>query len=67
MRVKSAEALLTGQQLSEAVIREAGELAASEIKPIDDVHGTIWYRRKVVPVLVERTLQEAANMNGGIQ
>jgi len=67
MRVKSAEALLTGQQLSEAAIREAGELAASEIKPIDDVHGTIWYRRKVVPVLVERTLQEAANMNGGIQ
>jgi CO/xanthine dehydrogenase FAD-binding subunit len=67
MRVKSAEALLIGQQLSEAVIREAGELAASEIKPIDDVHGTIWYRRKVVPVLVERTLQEAANMNGGIQ
>ncbi len=67
VRIMPAEALLTGQPLTEAAIREAGELAASEIKPIDDVHGTVWYRRKVVPVLVERTLREAANINGGIQ
>lgn len=66
LRIKSAENLLTGQPLSDETIHEAGVLAANEIKPIDDVHGTIWYRRKVVPVLVERTLREAAKMNGGI-
>jgi carbon-monoxide dehydrogenase medium subunit len=66
LRIKSAENLLTGQPLNDETIHEAGVLAANEIKPIDDVHGTIWYRRKVVPVLVERTLREAAKMNGGI-
>lgn len=66
LRIKSAENFLAGQPLNDETIHEAGVLAANEIKPIDDVHGTIWYRRKVVPVLVERTLREAAKMNGGI-
>lgn len=66
LRIKSAENLLTGQPLNDETIHEAGVLAANEIKPIDDVHGTIWYRRKVIPVLVKRTLREAAKMNGGI-
>lgn len=67
LRVTSAEEFLTGQLLTNEAILEAAEMVAQEIKPIDDVHGTIWYRRKVVPVLVERTLREAAKMNGGIQ
>jgi CO/xanthine dehydrogenase FAD-binding subunit len=65
VRIKPAEALLTGQALSDEAIEEAAEIAAKEISPIDDVHGTVWYRRKVTRVLVERTLREAANMNGG--
>ncbi len=65
LRIKPAEKLLVGQPFTEEAIQEAAEIAVQEIKPIDDVHGTIWYRRKVTRVLVERTLREAANMNGG--
>lgn len=67
LRIRAAEEMLTGQPLTDEAINEAAALAAKEIKPIDDVHGTIWYRRKVVPVLVDRTLREAANMNGGVK
>ena len=65
LRIKPAEAMLMGQVLSEEAIQEAGAIAAREIKPIDDVHGTAWYKRKVAPVLVARTLREAGKLNGG--
>ena len=65
LRIKPAENLLAGQLLTEEAILEAANIAVQEISPIDDVHGTVWYRRKVTRVLVERTLREAANMNGG--
>jgi CO/xanthine dehydrogenase FAD-binding subunit len=65
LRIKPAEAMLVGQVLSEEAIQEAGAIAAKEIRPIDDVHGTAWYKRKVAPVLVARTLREAGQLNGG--
>ncbi len=65
LRIGAAENLLTGQQLTEEAIREAAEIASKEIKPIDDVHGTAWYRRKITKVLVAQTLREAAGLNGG--
>ena len=65
LRIKAAEAMLMGQVLSEEAIQEAGAIAAREIKPIDDVHGTAWYKRKVAPVLVARTLREAGKLNAG--
>jgi carbon-monoxide dehydrogenase medium subunit len=65
LRIKAAEAMLLGKVLTEEAILEAGAIAAREIKPIDDVHGTAWYKRKVTPVLVARTLREASKLNGG--
>jgi len=65
LRIRPAEAMLTGQALTEEAILEAAEIASKEIRPIDDVHGTIWYRRKAAKVLVARTLREAAKLNGG--
>jgi carbon-monoxide dehydrogenase medium subunit len=65
LRVKEAEAMLLGSILDEAAIIEAGKIVSKNISPIDDVHGTIWYRRKVTGVLVARTLREAAGINGG--
>jgi len=65
LRITAAETMLRGKPFSEAAIIEAGEIASREINPIDDVHGTVWYRRKVIKVLVSRTLREAAGMNGG--
>lgn len=65
LRITAAETMLRGKPFSEAAIIEAGEIASREINPIDDVHGTVWYRRKVIKVLVSRTLREAAGTNGG--
>ena len=65
LRIKAVETMLLGQTLSEAAILEAGEIASGNINPINDVHGTVWYRRKVTRVVVARTLREAAGMNGG--
>jgi carbon-monoxide dehydrogenase medium subunit len=65
MRASNAEAVLRGQLFTEEAIVEAAETASQEIQPIDDVHGTAWYRRKLAKVLVARTLREAGGLNGG--
>jgi carbon-monoxide dehydrogenase medium subunit len=65
LRISKAEKLLTGQPFTVEAILEAASLASEEIKPIDDVHGTAWYRRKVARVLVEQTLRAAGGLNGG--
>lgn len=65
MRAVEAEAILTGQPFTEEAILEAAEAASKEIQPIDDVHGTAWYRRRLARVLVARTLREAGGLNGG--
>jgi carbon-monoxide dehydrogenase medium subunit len=59
LRAVGAEEALRGKAFTEGAIEQAAAAAADEIKPIDDVHGTAWYRRKLAKVLVARTLQEA--------
>ena len=65
LRITKAENMLTGEKLTEEAIQEAGEISVNEIKPIDDVHGTIWYKKRTTKVLVARTLREASKLNGG--
>jgi CO/xanthine dehydrogenase FAD-binding subunit len=65
LRAVKAEAALRGKPLNEAALRAAAEIAATEIKPIDDVHGTAWYRRKLTKVLVSRTLRRAGGLPEG--
>jgi CO/xanthine dehydrogenase FAD-binding subunit len=43
----------------------AAEVAVSETRPIDDVHGTAWYRRKLTRVLVARVLAAAGGLGEG--
>jgi CO/xanthine dehydrogenase FAD-binding subunit len=64
MRAVKAEKVLLGQPFTEEAILEAAETASTEIKPIDDVHGTAWYRRKITRVMVARTLREAGGLEG---
>jgi carbon-monoxide dehydrogenase medium subunit len=66
LRIGKAEKVLIGQPFTQEAIEEAAEVASQEIKPIDDVHGTAWYRRKLTRVLVTRTLREAGGLNGGV-
>jgi aerobic carbon-monoxide dehydrogenase medium subunit len=56
IRVKKAESMLVGANLSAALIEETSQAAAEESNPIDDVRATAWYRRKMVIVTTKRAL-----------
>jgi aerobic carbon-monoxide dehydrogenase medium subunit len=59
LRAKRAEAILCQQKISDKLISEMAEVAASETDPIDDNRGSAEYRREMVKVLVRRAAQEA--------
>jgi CO/xanthine dehydrogenase FAD-binding subunit len=59
IRAKQAEAALKGKVLSEKLIAEVSEIAASEASPRDSVRGEAWYRREMVKVLVKRGIMRA--------
>jgi carbon-monoxide dehydrogenase medium subunit len=59
LRTPTAEAMLTGQPFSSDLALEAGQAAAEEISPIDDVRSTAWYRREVVKALTHDVLRLA--------
>jgi len=63
LRIFRAEEALKGKPFTEEAIAQAAQIASEDIRPIDDVHGTAWYRRKLTKVLVSRTLRAA----GGLQ
>ncbi len=56
MRAKKAEDALRGKVISETLLDEVGEIAASESKPRDSFRGEAWYRREMVKVLTKRAL-----------
>lgn len=57
-RAKRAEAALVGEVLGEKVIQEAANLAGEECQPFTDSIASEWYRRKMTPVIVSRTLEK---------
>ena len=59
VRAKRAEEVLRGHRLTDAVLREAGEVAAGEVDPVDDNRGSADYKRALVKVLVRRAAEEA--------
>ena len=58
-RAVAAEALLTGQALTPALIEEAAERATQEVDPIDDIRASADYRRHTVHVLTRRLVSQA--------
>jgi len=54
MRAKEAENVLRSKQISEALLREAGETAAKESRVRDTVRCSAWYRRDMIRVYVKR-------------
>jgi carbon-monoxide dehydrogenase medium subunit len=60
IRAGKAEALLEGQELTEALAERAGAVAATEAKPISDVRSTADYRRAMVGAMTKRALLNAA-------
>jgi carbon-monoxide dehydrogenase medium subunit len=59
IRLKKVEALLNGNQITDAVLQKVVETVPSEIKPIDDVRSTAEYRHDVAGVMVKRIIVEA--------
>ena len=63
LRAKKAEEEVMGGSLTKERIERAAKTAAEESKPIDDVRGSVWYRRKIVEVMVKRGLTGLVNGN----
>lgn len=63
-RAKKAESVLVGEKLSEEIIQKAAAAAAEEARPIDDVRATAAYRKKMVRVLVRRSLETSMRRCG---
>ncbi len=59
MRAKQAEAVLKGKKITDALLKEAGEIASTEADPISDIQASEEYRRELVKVLVGRVGKEA--------
>ena len=59
VRAKKAEKVLKGKKITDALLKEAGEVAATEAEPISDIYASEEYRLELVRVLVPRMTKEA--------
>jgi CO/xanthine dehydrogenase FAD-binding subunit len=59
IRPKKAEKLLIGKAITEDLLTEAGQIAATEVDPPADVHGSSEYRKEMVKVFVKRVALKA--------
>jgi carbon-monoxide dehydrogenase medium subunit len=59
IRAPKAEAYLDGRKISAEAMAEAGRIAATEAKPINDFRASADYRRDLIAVLVKRALANA--------
>jgi carbon-monoxide dehydrogenase medium subunit len=60
VRCPSTEAFLVGKKITEDTAEKAGKLVVDACSPISDVRASADYRRKLVQILVKRSLLEAA-------
>ncbi len=60
LRLPEAESVLIGEMPHQAVFERAAEVAASSVRPLEDIHAGAEYRRSLVRVLLVRALQQAA-------
>ena len=61
MRAKQAEAVLRGKEITDSLLKEAGNIASTEAEPLSDIVASAEYRRELVKVLVKRVCGEAYN------
>jgi carbon-monoxide dehydrogenase medium subunit len=59
IRLDTAEKQLTGSTLDESKVRDAVRAALADIEPLDDLHATAAYRRRVAATLAARAVADA--------
>lgn len=59
LRARKAEEVLRGKSISDGALEEMGEVAATEVDPMEDNRGSSEYKRELVKVLVRRAAQQA--------
>jgi aerobic carbon-monoxide dehydrogenase medium subunit len=59
LRAKRAEEVLRSRRITDGALREMGEMASTEVDPMDDNRGSSDYKREMVKVLVRRAAHEA--------
>ena len=64
LRLREAEAIITGTRVGEADLAAAGEAAKAAVTAPDDMHATTAYRQRVVATLVRRVVARAAQRAG---
>jgi carbon-monoxide dehydrogenase medium subunit len=57
MLAHKANDTLKGERPSDALIAQAAARASEEADPIEDLRGSVWYKRRIIKVLVERALR----------
>ena len=59
IRARQAENSMRGRKLSNEVIEEAAQIAATECRPINDHRASAEYRCNMVEVLTKQAIQQA--------
>ena len=65
LEATAAEAFLKGKPLNEDTIRETAEIAAKPAKPLDNADLSHFWRKRMVRVVVEQSLAQAATRTAG--
>jgi len=52
-----AASLLKGEHPDDRLITEAARRASEQADPVDDLRGAVWYKRRIIKVLIERGLK----------
>lgn len=58
VHLAEVDALLTGSDLSEETVKQAGQKLMEAADPVDDVRGSAEYRRMIIPGLLQRAVDE---------
>lgn len=58
-RARNSEQVLIGKVIDENLLEEAGRIAAEEVDPPSDVHGSEEYRRDMVRIFLKRVTAQA--------
>jgi 4-hydroxybenzoyl-CoA reductase subunit beta len=65
LEATAAEAFLKGKRMNDDTIRETAELAAKPAKPLDNADLSHFWRKRMVRVVVEQSLAQAATRTAG--